>query len=389
MALLTGRRGFLGFLAGAVAAPTAVHAKPIPDSRFDGFMVALLNSSGVPGCAVGLALRGRTLLTRGYGFANLAGTRPVTAASMFHIASVTKTVTATAIMRLAEMGRLTIDDPVERYLDFPVRNPAHPAVPITIRHLLMHTSSIADDTYYKVDFRTHGRDSPLALGALMKAYLVPGGRYYEAAGSYSSYAPGQAWAYCNIGYGLLGLIGSRAAGMDLRRFVDSRIFAPLGIRETSWTIAGVPHGQTVTPYDVTDAGLVPAPPVGSPDWGGSMLRASMRGFMPYVAASANGGAGDRARMLGPAGEAAMLSMTRPAGLPDWLDGQGLGWQAANLGGVVRPNHWGGDPGVFTAAYLDPAARAGVAIFMNTTAIDKAKTMLKAVAERLFDMVPHS
>lgn len=389
VALLKGRRGFLGLMAGAIAAPSALRAKPVPNSGFDAFMTDQLKTSGVPGCAVGLAVRGRMVLARGYGFANLARRRRVTAASMFHIASVTKTVTATAIIRLAELGRLTIDDAVERHLDFPVRNPAYPDAPITIRHLLMHMSSISDDTYYKVDFRTHGRDSPLALDALMEAYLVPGGRYHDASGCYSSLPPGQAWAYSNIGYGLLGLVGSRAAGMDLRRFVDTRVFAPLGVRDTSWTIAGVPHGRAVTPYDVTDAGLVPAPPVGSPDWGGSMLRASIQGFMPYVAASANGGAGDRGRMLGPVGEAAMLSMAQPAGLPGWLDGQGLGWQAAKLGSVVRPNHWGGDPGVFTAVYLDPATRAGVAVFMNMTVTDKAKTMLKAVAGRLFDMVPHS
>lgn len=384
--MISGRRTFLRLAASTIAAPTIARATPFPGPDFDVFMADQLKTSNVPGCAVGLAARGRTLLAKGYGFANLASRRPVTAASMFHIASVTKTVTATAIMRLAELGRLTIDDAVEQHLDFTVRNPTHPDTPITIRHLLTHTSGIVDDTYYKVDFRTHGRDSSLALDALMKAYLVRGGRYYDLGGCYSPHAPGQAWAYCNIGYGLLGLIGSRAVGMDLRRFVDSRVFVPLGVRDTCWTIAGVPAGREVTPYDMTDAGPVPVPPVGAPDWGGSMLRASIRGFMPYVAASANGGVGDSARMLTSAGEAAMLTMATPAGLPAWLDGQGLGWQTSKLGGVMRPNHWGGDPGVFTAVYLDPATRAGVAIFTNSTATDKAKTMLKAVAERLLDTV---
>ncbi|MBL8656705.1 MAG: beta-lactamase family protein [Altererythrobacter sp.] len=373
----------------AIAAPGVLRANPVADTGLDAFMADQLKTGGVPGCAIGLAVRGRTVFARGYGFANLARRRPVTADSMFHIASVTKTVTATAIMRLAELGRLAIDDAVERHLDFPVRNPAHPDVPITIRHLLMHTSSISDDTYYKVDFRTPGRDSPLALGTLMKTYLVKGGGYYAAVGSYSSLPPGQGWAYSNIGYGLLGLIGSNAAGIDLRRFVDSHIFAPLSVRDTSWTVAGVPRRQAVTPYDMTDAGLVPTLPIGSPDWAGSMLRASIAGFMPYVAASANGGASDRARMLAPTGEAAMLEMAKPTGLPDWFDGQGLGWQAAKLGGVVRPNHWGGDPGVFTAVYLDPTTRSGVAIFTNTTVTDKAKAMVRAVAERVFGMVPGS
>lgn len=378
-----GRREFIGASTTAIAMPAMLSASP--RTSLDAFMAEQLAAGGVPGCAIGLAVRGRTIIARGYGFADLAARRPVTTASMFHLASVTKTVTATAILRLAELGRLTIDDPVELHLDFPVRNPAHPNAPITIRHLLMHISGISDDTYYKVDFRTPGRDSPLSLHELMKAYLVPGGRYYDATGSYSPHAPGTAWAYCNIGYGLLGLIGSRAGGLDLRRFIDVHLFAPLGVRDTCWTIAGVPPGRSVTPYDPTNTGLVPVAPVGSPDWGSSMLRASIRGFMPYVAASANGGAGDRARMIGVESEAAMLTMATPAELPAWLDGQGLGWQSSKLGGVARPNHWGGDPGVFTAVYLDPATRVGVAVFTNASVTDRARTMLKTIAEYLFEM----
>ena len=378
-----GRREFIGAGIGVVAVPAILPAAS--PTALDAFVAEQMAAGGVPGCAIGLAVRGRTIVAKGYGFADVAARRPVTTASMFHIASVTKTVTATAIMRLAELGRLTIDDPVELHLDFPVRNPAYPNASITIRHLLMHISGISDETYYRVDFRTSGRDSPLTLYDMMKAYLVPGGRYYDTMGSYSAHAPGATWAYCNIGYGLLGLIGSRAAGQDLRRFIDLSLLAPIGVRDTCWTIAGMPPGRSVTPYDPTDTGLVPVAAVGSPDWGSSMLRASIRGFMPYVAASANGGAGDRGRMIGVESEAAMLNMATPADLPGWLDGQGLGWQSSKLGGVARPNHWGGDPGVFTAVYLDPASRVGVAVFTNATVTDRARTMLKTIAEYLFDM----
>jgi CubicO group peptidase (beta-lactamase class C family) len=78
-------------------------------------------------------------------------------------------------------------------------------------------------------------------------------------------------------------------------------------------------------------------------------------------------------------------MQKPAGLPDWLTGQGLGWMASRLNGTVTPNHWGGDPGVFTAVYIAPQMRTGVALFANATATTESKTAMKNIASRLLGM----
>ena len=106
--------------------------------------------------------------------------------------------------------------------------------------------------------------------------------------------------------------------------------------------------------------------------------------MPFVAASANGGATTKKRMLGGESMAQMLDMRRPAGLPTWLTGQGLGWMESADGGTPHINHWGGDPGVFTAAYIDPATTTGVAIFTNGSATAASKAAIKAIAARLLD-----
>ena len=99
----------------------------------DSFLIAQMRAGALPGLAVGVARHGQVLFTKGYGFADIAGRRPVTTDSMFHIASVTKTVTATGIMLLVEDGLVALDDPVERYLDFRVTNPAAPQDAITVR----------------------------------------------------------------------------------------------------------------------------------------------------------------------------------------------------------------------------------------------------------------
>ena len=335
--------------------------------------------------AVGLARSGKVLLSQTCGHADIAMRRPVTVDSMFHLASVTKTITATGIMMLAEEGRLDIDAPVNRYLDFAVVSPAAPGQDITARHLLMHMSGISDATYYAVDFRTHGDDSPLALGDFLRSYLVPGGTHYSATGSFSGAPPGRAYDYCNVGYGLLGYIGTRVAGVDFRTYLQRRLFSPLGMDHLSWTLADVPARLRVTPYEIDAQRLVPVAPVGFPDWPAGMLRASISGFMPFVAASANRGRTGSRRMLAEPSMDEMLHMQKPPGLPVWLTGQGLGWMESEGEGAPRINHWGGDPGVFTAVYVDPATTTGIAILSSGSATASSKAAIKAIARKLFTL----
>jgi CubicO group peptidase (beta-lactamase class C family) len=352
---------------------------------FDAFVAKQMRLAKIPGLAVGLARAGVVRLARGYGYADIDRRRPVTAETLFHLASVTKTVTATAIMQLAEAGRLSMDEPVARHLDFPLANPRHPDVPITFRHLLMHTSSISDAKYYEVDFREQGRDATLPLADFLKEYLVPGGRAYSSEKCFANVMPGSTWDYSNVGYGLLGYLAGRIGNEDMREQTRKRMYAPLAMHHTHWTLSDTPAAQVATPYDMVDGVLTAVKPVGFPDWPAGMLRSSIADFIRFVAASANGGSALGARILKTQTMAQMLDMQKPARLPDWLTGQGLGWMASRLNGTVTPNHWGGDPGVFTAVYIAPQTRTGVALFANATATTESKTAMKNIASRLLGM----
>lgn len=164
--VLAGSAAFLG---------SAAMTSLLRRSSLTAIVVDQMRSAKIPGLALGIARHGRVLSAEGHGFADLELRRPVTADSMFHVASVTKTVTATAIMMLVDAGRLGLDDAIDDHLDFVVRNPVHPATPITVRHLLMHVSSISDDTYYEIDFRTPNADSTLLLRTFLKDYLATTG----------------------------------------------------------------------------------------------------------------------------------------------------------------------------------------------------------------------
>jgi len=220
----------------------------------------------------------------------------------------------------------------------------------------------------------------MEIGTLLRDYLAAGGRY--ARGGNLKQFPGVQWDYSNIGYALLGYLVGRIAGQDMRDLTRERLFRPLGLGHISWTISGTAAGLRATPYDLIEGAVTPVEPVGFPDWSTGMIRASVSDLTLLMAAAANGGAIRNARLLSETGMAEMLRMQKPPGLADWLTGQGLGWQQSLLDGVPRINHWGGDPGVFTMAYLDPARRTAIVILSNLSATRESRAALRAIATRM-------
>lgn len=373
------RRGLLA--AGAATALSPTLPPLASDLALTAFVTDLMKGAGIAGMAVGYVREGVVRLSEGYGLADVESGGRVTDQTVFHVASLTKPVIATAMMMLAEAGRLDLDEPVAPHLDFAIGSPAHPGADITFRHLATHTSGISDKTYYSVDFRQPGRDAATPLDVFLRDYLSPGGRHYSTDGSYSPAAPGARWDYSNVGYGLLGHAVGGVAGQDLRRFIDEQLFAPLGMRRVGWSIAATPADAAV-PYDSVDSVRTRVQPVGFPDWPAGMLRTSVTDYARFIAATTNAGVLGDARILTGAGAEEMMTATTPPDLPAWLTGQGLGWQRSKLAGVDLVEHWGGDPGVCNAAYLDPAQRTAVAIFTNASASREVMAAVKAVAGRL-------
>lgn len=174
-----------------------------------------------PGCAVGVAQRGVTLLTRGYGMANLETGTPITAETIFESGSVAKQFTASAILLLMADGKLRLDDRVQKYL------PELPEYgrPLTIRHLLSHTSGLREwSNLVAMDgwprgTRAHTQDDVLEVVFSQKQVNYPVGDHYS---------------YTNSGFLLLVTIIERASGMPFARFTAERLFKPLGMTQTSW-----------------------------------------------------------------------------------------------------------------------------------------------------------
>jgi CubicO group peptidase (beta-lactamase class C family) len=188
----------------------------IADSVF-----ARWNSTRSPGCAVGVAQNGQTLLTRGYGMANLETGTPITAETIFESGSVAKQFTATAVVLLAMDGKLDLSDDIRKY--FP-EMPQYDRV-VTIRHLLTHTSGLREWSNlvaaagWPRGERAHTQDDLLAVAFQQKSLNYPVGDFYS---------------YTNTGYAIAKTLVERVSGQTLQQFSQERIFRPLGMTNTKW-----------------------------------------------------------------------------------------------------------------------------------------------------------
>ena len=171
-----------------------------------------------PGCALGVIQNGEFVYRRGYGMANLEHDVPISSTTVFRVGSLSKQFTAASVALLAERGQLSLDDDVRRYL------PELPTYgrPITVRHLIHHTSGVRD--YLELMSLAGMGDDDFYTDAQVIEMI--------ARQQGLNFAPGDEYLYSNSGYYLLGLIVKRVSGQSLRQFADENIFQPLGMANT-------------------------------------------------------------------------------------------------------------------------------------------------------------
>ena len=201
------------------AMPFALAQAPSDVASLDKIFAAW--NADTPGCAVGVAQGGKPVLAKAYGMADLEHGARNAADTIFEAGSVSKQFTAAAVALLAREGKLSLDDPVRKYL------PEVPdyGAPLTIRHMLNHTSGLRD------------WGSVAEIGGSARAtrvYTPPQVLEIVAHQSALNFTPGTRWSYSNTGYSLAAIIVECVSGMSFQRFSRERIFAPLGMDHTSW-----------------------------------------------------------------------------------------------------------------------------------------------------------
>src|ERR1700722_11910879 len=211
-------RSLCGVLVAALLAGGAFAEAPGESARVDQ-LCEPWDKPDSPGCAVAVMKDGRIVHERGYGMADLEHDAKITPTSVFHVASISKQFTAAAVLLLAQEGKLSPDDEARRYLpelpDF--------GVPITLRHLLHHTSGLRDQWElvslagwrYSLDLITDA--DVLSVVSRQRELNFP---------------PGSEYLYSNTGYTLLAQIVKHVSGQTFRELTTERLFRPLAMHRT-------------------------------------------------------------------------------------------------------------------------------------------------------------
>lgn len=236
------------FSSNVKATPTLVRqANPQVDQIFSEW-----DNSNSPGCALGVIHKGQLIYRHNYGMAQPALEAPISDNTVFYIGSMAKQFTAMSILLLVEQGRLSLDDNIRKYIpEF-----SDYGFPITIQHLLHHTSGITDyllEWIYGGDYKALADVYP-DIGSLDEQKALD----LLTSQTALDFIPGTQYAYSNSNYFLLGLIVKRVSGQSLPTFADENIFKPLGMRHTQYrddlntTIANLATGHVLNAENILE-----------------------------------------------------------------------------------------------------------------------------------------
>ena len=221
----------------AAPAQAQITGQPVPEmAHYDTAMQQVFGQYNIPGAVVAVAHNGRLVYARGFGLSDVAANEATAPGARFRVASISKPITAMAVMKLVEAGTLALDDPAFAYLPDLPAPPGQTEDPrlasITIRDLLQHSGGWdRDGTGYDPMFRVV--EIATALGVPAPASAEDVVRYMR--GRPLDFAPGARYAYSNFGYAVLGRIIERVSGQSYEAYVQS-VLAPTGV--TTMAIGG-------------------------------------------------------------------------------------------------------------------------------------------------------
>ena len=335
----------------------------------DGLFKAYATQNHYPGIAYGLVVDGRLIHTGYAGYTDVDKKVEVSSQSAFRIASMTKSFTAMAILKLRDEGKLKLDDPVYQYIPgfksqpYPTKD----ATAVTIRMLLSHAAGFPEDNPWG-DRQLADTDDEL-LATINKGI------------SYSN-NPGGNYEYSNLGFATLGYIIKKVSGKSYEQYISENILAPLGMANTYWEYAKVPAAQLAHGYRWLNNAWVEQPLLHDGSYGamGGMIT-TIEDFSKYVALHLSAWPPSDNKETGPVKRSSLREMQQPWNISafntqyKYPSGRacpivqaycyGLGW-TKDCDGRILVGHSGGLPGFGSQWRILPEYGIGIICFANLT-----------------------
>jgi CubicO group peptidase (beta-lactamase class C family) len=358
----------------------------------------VINNSVIPGCAVSIIQNEKVLLNEGYGYSDIDNEIPFTNNTAHTIASISKTFIALATMQLVENGKLSLDQKVNDILPFKIRNPHFPNTPITVMHLVTHSSSINDDfddgdkraswfvdnlpadyddlhTDIKEDiFYYDGTET--TLPDYIISFCSPEGEFYSEE-NFSQFRPGTKYEYSNAGAAVAALIVEMVSGMSFSEYTRKNIFEPLDMSNTSWYYnrIDIPYSKL---YVEKDGNISEFPRYHEASYPDGQLKTTSTDLTKYHIEMVKGFNG-YGTLLKPKSYSYMFSHQLDRSAFDAPDknrlndeyGVGVFWGISEAGYIL---HKGGMIGVYSIIYYNPKSGIGITAFCNIAHPDFGKIL---------------
>jgi CubicO group peptidase (beta-lactamase class C family) len=336
-----------------VSAP-AVLASPVDEDAVRTAMARVLTQWPSAGVAAAVVRRGQPTSFHAHGVADAVASRPVTDDTVFRIGSLTKPITAMAVMQLWEDGRIDLDAPANDYLKaFKLTTGRRQLRPATVRQLLTHTAGVG---YWRrlSDLRRPGPGS-----GVQAQRLLPLSEYYGH-GLPQEVEPGTKWVYSNHGFAALGQIVEDVTGQPLATVLRERLFDPLGMDHTDLVLSERVRPGLATGYVLRRRGLVPVVPREVPAPGSGGLYSTAGDLARLVAFLLEPG------QTGVLEAATVATMFAPHYRPDpRVAGMGLGFDLLRESGVTTVSKGGTMDGFLSQLVLAPDEGTGLVVLTNT------------------------
>lgn len=348
---------------------------------------AIVEQQKTPGLALALARDGEQIYFHGFGYRNAADKLPVTQDTVFGVASVTKSVTCLAIMQLADRGRLTVADPVVKWLpEFRLPHPQWTGR-VTIQHLMTHTSGLPDlPCLFGALAGSVARDpNRHRLGLPLDPSALPPVRTYAdllqvlAETDFQPLgAPGSCFNYSNEGYALLQGVIERAAGQDFLSHAQERILDPIGMTHSTFRAEQLARFPAVTELYAAELKDGQTEVFHAPGWWDygeiyttSCLKASTGDLLKYLEVYRTGGLAGGVRILS---EASVRQMISPQVPRDGGAHYGYGFTVkSSPHGFMLIDHWGSNKGIASYVAVVPERGLTAVALSNLSGFDSEGT----------------
>ncbi len=344
------------------------------ETLFDSYIRLIMRFCYLPSLSACVIRDDEVIWAKGYGYSDPDIKKESTGDTIYLVMSISKPVAATALMQLIENEsyNVDLDDDVNDYLPFNLRNPNYPDEPITIRMLLAHQSSLAPDErdpmleYLMKTVCLGDPDISSYPHPWLENYLVPGGDMYTPY-VWLNESPGTNYHYANIGYGLIEYLIELISGQDFNDYCKENIFIPLNMMNTSFLYADLNISDIAVPYTAKQKRIIPVlkrQPLYSFLWAAcANLKTTVMDLSHFVIAHKNGGVWNGVRILNESTVDLMHSVQYQNN-----DGQlyGLGFMIDEKAfGKKTYGHDGGGPGVHTRMWISPSDNTSFIYFTTT------------------------